>query len=79
MLSAYENAIGQKVNVNNSRIFFLKDLCVKFLDIKRILGFKVDHLRSFYLGMQLIDCRTLELEWGKVVSRIQDKLASWKG
>ncbi|GLJ54292.1 hypothetical protein SUGI_1164730 [Cryptomeria japonica] len=74
-----ELVTGQKINNSKSRIFFLKDFCGESLDLQRIMGFKADLLPSSYLGMPLVDKRTLEVEWRKVVDKVQRKLTSWKG
>ncbi|KAG5607396.1 hypothetical protein H5410_028888 [Solanum commersonii] len=63
-------------NWRKSGIFPIKE--VLNLSLARILGCKVEHLPTTYLGMPLgPDHKELEI-WGGIIEKREKKLANWK-
>ena len=80
ILSLYESALGQKINIDKSSIFFSPNTSQELKDdIINILGSMHDSNHTKYLGLPSIIGRSKKLVFVEIKEKVGKKLAGWKG
>ena len=80
ILERYEKASGQKVNKNNTTIFFSKSTVeINKYEIKSALGLQeIEHYEQ-YLGLPSLVGRRKKQSFNLIKEKIWRKLQSWEG
>ncbi|XP_077232692.1 uncharacterized protein LOC143870071 [Tasmannia lanceolata] len=77
-LRCYELITGERSNFQKFRLYALNCPSEEAMDLAKILGCKLDHLPSSYLGLPLGFGRPNKSLWDPIVERIEKRLESWK-
>ena len=79
-LSLYESALGQKINIDKSSIFFSPNTSQELKDdIINILGSMHYSNHTKYLGLPSIIGRSKKLVFAEIKEKVGKKLVGWKG
>ncbi|XP_026433407.1 uncharacterized protein LOC113330811 [Papaver somniferum] len=79
MLVLYEHAFGQCVNYANSKFYFGGGRIFRAISISNYLGMERAMFPDKYLGIQLNPGIVRHIHVRKVVEKIMEKMAGWKG
>jgi hypothetical protein len=77
ILKSFEEALGQEINKEKSKVLFIKVSPKLQTIIVEILGFQRVELPTKYLGFPLTDLRHKEKDWTPTIYKLRKNLNSW--
>lgn len=77
ILNDFAMAVGTKVSLKKSIVFFFKTNIAIQRNIPRVLGFQREQLPSKYLGIPLTNKPLRKKVWEPIIIKLQDKVRKW--
>lgn len=79
LLYCYKFAFGLKINFHKSAVYLLENDEMRQSHLAASLNYKVSSFLLMYLGIPIRPGELLRNDWHGLLSKIEKKLASWKG
>eukprot|EP00253_Pinus_taeda_P017321 PITA_17321 len=77
ILQDFAMAVGTKVGLTKSKVFFFNTNIAIQRNLSRILSFQRDHLPSKYMGIPLMEKPLSKEVWEPLTNKLKDKVSKW--